>query len=505
MKNIIIVLFLLPISIFAQIDLTQMDDYLSDSRVDWEIPGMAIAIVKDGKVLLSKGYGVKEAGKDDLVDEHTLFAIASNTKAFVSAAISVLVAEGQLSWDDRVKEIIPDFELYDAYVSDQTTIRDLLCHRVGLGTFSGDMMWYKSNLNVNQLIASLKHVPPAYSFRSGYGYSNLMFITAGEVIKRVSGLEWQEFVANEFFSPLDMKRTITSTNQLSGKGNFATPHKPFEAGNQPIDWVNWDNMGAAGGIISSANDMSKWMIMQLNKGIWDNDTILDRKQQVQMWTPHNNHTVSDQSIERIPGRHFDAYGLGWSLGDYYGNMTVSHSGGYDGMYSKVFLVPDQNLGIAILTNSMKGNTTPLCYYIVNQFIEKDHRDWSKEWLERSRKGSSMPGKVARIKEARIKKSKPTLSIDSYKGIYWSGMHGNVTIIQEDNTLKLSFENAPALSATLRHWHYDTWEILWDESHAWFDFGTVQFVLDNQLEIAEMRIDVPNYDIFFDEVNLKKIK
>lgn len=505
MNKLLFALLLIPLISFSQVETNKISQYLSDARIDWEIPGMSVAIVKDGEIVFCKGFGIKEAGKVEKVDGKTLFAIASNTKAFVSSALSILVSKDKISWDDKVKKYIPEFELYDHYVSQETTIRDLLCHRGGLGTFSGDYMWYKSGLTVDQLIANLKYVPKAYSFRSGYGYSNLMFITAGEVIKRVSGVEWNEFVTNELLNPLEMSRTITSTDKINKSNNYATPHKPFEAGNEPIPWVNWDNMGAAGGIISSAEDMSKWLIMQLNDGIWKDDTLITRKEQVNMWTPHNNFTVSDRSVERIPGRHFSGYGLGWSLGDYYGNMIVSHGGGYDGMYSKVFMVPDHNLGIVVLTNSMKGITTPLCYYIVNQYIKKDMRDWSIEALKRSQLSNSEPSKIEKIKSAKVKRTNPSITLDKYEGTYWSGLHGEVSITKNEDNFRMLFANSHALSASLKHWHYDTWEIIWDEKHAWFDFGIVQFKIDSKLEVEGLRIDVPNYDIFFDEIDLIKIK
>jgi CubicO group peptidase (beta-lactamase class C family) len=503
MKKISLLLLILPQILSAQADLEKIDQYLSKARADWDIPGISVAIVKDGKTVLSKGYGIKESGHQNLVDENTLFAIASNTKAFLSAALSILVDEGEISWDDKVRKYIPEFTLYDSYVSNEATIRDLLSHRVGLGTFSGDYIWYKSNLEVNDLILKLKYLPQDYPFRSGYGYSNLMYITAGEIINRVTGKNWDEFVNEAIFQPLDMKNTVTSTDELSKSDNVASPHKPFENGNQVLPWVNWNNMGAAGGIISNASDMSKWMIIQLNNGIWNFDTIISPKQQNIMWTPHNNFTLSEKSKESIPGRHFAGYGLGWSVGDYHGNMIVSHTGGYDGMYSHVLLVPDLNLGITILTNSMKSISTPLCYYIINEYINKDNRDWSKEWLERNQAADSEPGKIEQIKTTQVKKTKPTLALEKFEGTYSSGFHGEVIIKKIDKTFRLEFKNAPALSATLQHWHYDTWQIIWDETHAWFDFGTVQFQLDNKLDVVGLKFDVPNYDIFFDEMDLKK--
>jgi CubicO group peptidase (beta-lactamase class C family) len=507
MKKEIIILLLFAIAFSVQSQgLEKIDTYLSESLADWGIPGMSVAIVKDGKVVLAKGYGLKDINGSAKVDDNTLFAIASNTKAFISSSLAILVAEGKCDWNDPVKKYIPDFEMYNDYVTNNTTIADLLSHRAGLGTFSGDMMWYKSDLGVDELIKKIKYLEPAYPFRSGYGYSNLMFITAGEVIKRITNQEWDEFVKDQFFDPLKMDRTIASTNDLKAKSNYAMPHKPFEGETKTIPWVNWDNMGAAGGIISSAKDMAQWMIMHLQNGVFNGDTILQPKLQNVTWTAHNTHVLSQKAKKTVPGRHFNGYGLGWSLNDYYGNLMVGHSGGYDGMYSRVMMLPDENLGIVILTNSMKGNTFPLSLYIVNQFIEEDMRDWSETFLNRkSGAQDQVQARIDALKKARVKKSKPTLALEKYTGNYQSEMHGNVTVKVSENNLLLTFDDAPALSATLTHWHNDTWQVNWNETHAWFDFGLVTFKIDNTLKVLSMNIEVPNYDIFFDEVDLLKVE
>ncbi|MDW3193981.1 MAG: serine hydrolase [Cytophagales bacterium] len=474
--------------------------YLEQARTDWGVPGMAVAIVKDGNVVFSEGFGqLKNGGKQD-VDRDTQFAIASNTKAFVASALATLVAEGKISWDDKVTQYLPYFRLYDAYASAETTVRDLLCHRVGLGTFSGDVIWYKSDFTAEEVIKRIQYIPQAYSFRAGYGYSNLMFITAGEVIKAVTGKSWADYVASTFLQPLQMNRTITSVNQIKNNDNVATPHKPVDDKNQPIAWVDWDNMGAAGGIISSVNDMANWMRMNLNNGIWQGDTILSREQQNVLWTPHNNFVLTDLSRTQIPGRHFNGYGLGWGLYDYHGRMVVTHSGGYDGMYSRVAMMPDENLGIVILTNSMSGITFPLTMKLINDFIKEDQRDWSQEFLNRPSEGTDP---IKERKAAKISNTKPSLPISAYTGVYDAPMHGDITIKEEDGELRLHFDRAALLSATLKHWHNDTWEILWDETHAWFDFGTVQFELDHNAKVTGMEIDVPNYDIFFHEIETKK--
>lgn len=489
----------------SQPGVEEIEEYIEKARLDWNVPGMSVAIVKDGKVFSSRGYGYLKEGENTKVDENSLFAIASNTKAFVSSAIGVLHQEEKLQLDDKVQKYIPEFKLYDAYASSEATVRDLLCHRLGLGTFSGDVIWYKSDFSAREVIGKIQYVEQAYSFRGGYGYSNLMFITAGEVIDKVTGMSWDNFVKIRFFSPLGMRRTITSISDLGRQGNYAIPHKPVNDKNIPIEWINWDNMGAAGGIISSSNDMANWLLFQLNNGVWKKDTILDPTIQNVLWSIHNNYIVSLDARERNPGTNFSGYGLGWGVSDYYGNKVITHGGGYDGMYSQVAMVPELDLGIVILTNTMKSIATPLRYYIINSFIEKERKDWSAEALERSKqKGWAERTKEAQ-REAHVENTKPTVQIDEYAGTYHTDMVGPIHIVYDGNDLFLNFEKAPLLTARLEHWHYDTWEINWDYEHAWFDFGTVQFKLDSELNVTGFEFDVPNNDIFFHELKVTKIK
>ncbi len=488
---------------FSQPEIREIENYIAQARGDWNVPGMSVAVVRDGEILTNRGYGVLMEGETGSVNEHSLFAIASNTKAFVSSAIGVLYQEGKLDLDHNVQMYIPGFKLYDAYASSEATVRDLLCHRLGLGTYSGDVIWYKTDFSASEVIDKIKFVPKEYSFRGGYGYSNLMFITAGEVIHEVSGKSWDQFVKERFFGPLDMDRTITSTNELSSKGNFAIPHKPMGNTNQPIEWVNWDNMGAAGGIISSSSDMAKWLIFQLNNGILDSDTLLHPDVQNLLWTPHNNYTISTKSRKDNPGTNFAGYGLGWGVRDYFGYRLITHGGGYDGMYSQVAMIPELKLGIVILTNSMKGIATPLTYYVINEFIQKEIRDWSAEALENSQVNSRMDKRISEIREARIHESKPSLDLVDYAGTYQTDMLGAITISEANGKLQLDFEHAPDLSADLDHWHYDTFEIKWHNTHAWFDFGTIQFHFNNEREIVGFEFDVPNNDIFFHELKVRK--
>jgi len=502
-KLFFLAVFLVTLSTYSQVDIQLVDRYLEKARKDWNVPGMAVAIVKNGKVVHNKGYGVKELGKKNKVDENTQFAIASNSKAFVASCIAKLVEEGKLSWKDKVRTYLPYFSLYgDESVSSMVTIEDLLCHRVGLGTFSGDVIWYKSEKTPEEIIKQAAYVPKAFEFRDGWGYSNLMFITAGEVIKRVTGSPWEDYVKMHFIQPLGMKNTVISVSDLND--NIATPHKPtIDRGTIVSNWANWDAPSAAGGIISTVNDLSKWMMMNLNRGTWEGKQYIDKEQQNLLWTPHNSFKLSEEAKESLPGRHFSGYGLGWSLMDYHGTMIVSHGGGYDGMYSRVMMIPDLKLGIVVLTNSMEGISTPLAYYIANQYLQKDMRDWSAEYLERARSNNGHQQEVeARISSRKIG-TQPLVDVSNKVGTYFDPMYGDIDISEIGGELRLSFQDAPKLSATLAHWHYDTYEIKWDEEHAWFDFGTVSFKLDNNLKVLGLEFDVPNGDIFFDELHPMK--
>ncbi len=503
-KHFLVLLsWLIVFTSFSQVDVKAIDQYIEKSRKDWNVPGMAVAIVKDGEVVLSKGYGVKEIGEKDKVDDNTQFAIASNSKAFVASVIGRLVDEGKLSWKDKVKDYLPYFSLYgNEYVSAEVTVEDLLCHRVGLGTFSGDVIWYKSEKTPEEIIKRAAYVPENYRYRDGYGYTNLMFITAGEVIRKVTGKGWEEYAKENFLGPLGMTNTVISIKDLND--NAATPHKPtLENGTVPGVWANWDNSSAAGGIISSSSDMAKWMMMNLNGGEWGGKQYIQKEQQNLLWTPHNNFKLSEGAKEFIPGRHFAGYGLGWGLMDYFGNLAVSHGGGYDGMYSRVMLVPDLKLGVVVLTNSMEGISTPLAYYIVNQYIKKDIRDWSAEFLERSRSNNGHQEDVEERRSKRVSGTKPSIDPSLFVGTYYDPMYGDITVSNEGDQYRIAFADAPDLGASLEHWHYNTYEIKWDEDHAWFDFGTVSFELDNNLEVEGIEFDVPNGDIFFHELHPKR--
>ncbi len=504
MKRLLsLIWMLLPLLVSAQkIDYKKLDTYFEQARRDWNTPGMAIGIVKDGRLVFAKGYGEKELGKGAKPDENTLFAIASNSKAFTSAAIALLVQEGKLGWNDKVKDHLTYFELYDPIVTHMTTIRDILSHRVGLGTFSGDVMWYLSELSAEEMIKRAKHIEKAFEFRAGYGYSNVMYITAGEIITKVTGKSWGEFINERFLQPLGMNRSIYLLADLENKGNYATPHGLQAGVNSPIPWANWERVAATGGLISSVNDLSKWLIFNMNNGIWGTDTILSKSSRNLMWTPHNNFAIDHTNPAKTSD--FSGYGLGWQLSDYKGHFKVSHTGGYDGMISAIQLFPNEKLGIIVLTNGLRAPIGALPNYIADAFLTgKNSKNWSKDMLASRERWEKADTRIADRKAARVLNTQPTLSKDQMVGTYISPLYGKIEVKQEGELLKVIYEHTPSYNCSLRHWHYDTWEIVWDVPQAWFEHGTIKFNYDNNMKVLGLEYDVPNDDIFFEEIKAVK--
>jgi CubicO group peptidase (beta-lactamase class C family) len=491
-------------SVAAQ-DLEQLDRYIAEAQQTWPVPGMAVAIVKDGEVVLAKGYGVLSLDDATSVDEHTLFAIASNSKAFTSAALAILVDEGKLAWDDRVVDYLPYLQLYDEYVTADIRIHDLLSHRSGYGTYSGDLLWYLTDYSAEEVLRRIRYLPPTGDFRASYRYSNLMFIAAGEVIEAVSGYSWGEFVQQRILDPLAMSRTLTSASQLARTTNVAQPHGLVNGKTEQFKWRSWDAAAAAAGIVSSIQDMTAWLQLQLDRGVVENDTIFSPERSREMWTPYNSFRVSSGSEARWPSVHFRGYGLGWSLMDYRGRKVASHGGAFDGMYSRVALVPEEDLGVVILTNSMTWISTALTYQILDAYLEGDGFDWSADYLPRFQADrAEFDARKAEAELNRVVGTSPSVLLEAYAGTYGGDLYGNATVAVEDGHLVVRLLPAAELVGDLRHLHYDTFVVEWRNRFPWFGRGTVQFILDRSGTPGEMKIDVPNGDFWFTELEFLRL-
>ncbi len=485
-------------------DLDRLDAFMARAQEDWPVPGFAVAIVKDGETVLAKGYGVRRSDAPEPVDEHTLFAIASNTKAFTAAALAMLAEEGRLGWDDRVQEHLPWFQLYDSYVSHEMRIRDLLSHRSGLGTFSGDLLWYGTDYSAGEVVRRARYVPQAGPFRASYGYSNLMFITAGEVVSAVSGMSWQAFVQERILNPLGMNRTATSVAELRNRENVATPHKNRIDEIIPLEWYNWDAMAAAGGIISSVSDMARWLELCLSHGTLDDLELFSEGSSWEMWTIHNPFSISPQARRSQPTTHFRGYGLGWSLNDYQGRLVASHGGGYDGMFSRVVLVPEEGLGIVVLTNSMTSVSTAVANTVLDAYLGAPDRNWSKTMLDSWKSSRErFEARQTRFLEEQVQGTLPSLPLEGYAGTYGGEMYGDATVSLEDGGLVLRLLPNPDLMADLTHLHHDTFLLEWRKTFAWFGTGAATFRLDPFGNVTEIDLNVPNDDLWFYELELKR--
>jgi CubicO group peptidase (beta-lactamase class C family) len=507
--SLLLILFFY-LSMFGQKDmdrkLKDLDAYYEQALDDWNVPGMAVAIVKDGEIIFSKGYGTLNVNTGEKVDGNSLFAIASNTKAFTATALAILVDEGKINWTDRVRDYLPWFELYDPYVSDNFTIRDLLTHRSGLKTFSGDLIWYGTKLSREEVVRNAKYLEPTFGFRGGWGYSNIMYIAAGLIIEEVTGQSWDEFIKDRILDPLHMDRTISSTKLLPGVENVSSPHNDFEDGLITIEWLNWDNVAPAGSIISSANDVSKWLIFNMNKGVTpEGDTLVSAWRFEEMWTAVNPQSISTWSKRNWPSTHFKAYGLGWAMFDYHGRKILGHGGGYDGFISNTTFVPEEGLGMVFLTNKNTSLYYPLKFKTLDVMLDaEEETDWSADFLAMIEQRKEMVEfEKEEAEAARAMDTKPTLPLQDYLGTYHCEMYGDAEVYFEGTQLMVHLLPTEIFVGTLSHWQYNSWKIEMKGVPA-LPSGLVNFIIDKEGKVAEMKIDIPNPDFYFDELEFLKV-
>jgi CubicO group peptidase (beta-lactamase class C family) len=437
---------------------TSIDSYISDMMKRWEIPGMSVAIVKGNDVIFAKGYGVRELGKSAPVNENTLFAIASNSKAFTGTAIALLDYEKKLSLDDKIIKYFPDFKLYDDKWSQEATIKDVLTHRIGLGTFEGDFVTWGTTFSRTELISKIRFVKPEYNFRDGYGYCNTGYLIGGEIVRIVSGESYDDFIKDKFFKPLEMTRTISSVSDLKNFDNVAAPHTyNYDNKMVPISWRNVDNLAPAGGIISSASDMAKWVILQLNEGKYKGEQIVPKAALLETQTPYNALQIPTRGIPSQTKRHFLTYGFGWFMGDYKGKLYLEHSGGYDGMVSRVAFMPDENFGLVILTNNDQNNAiTTLMYQIFDEMTHSETINWDSTNFARSL--PSIEQNKSAWNEIMLRKNTsiaPSFAMSNLTGTYSSEQAGKLFISEKNGKYILTLECRPDMEITLDNFCGDT--------------------------------------------------
>ncbi len=443
---------------------SDLDSFVAKALKTFQVPGLSVAIVKDGKTVLAKGYGVRKMGNPTSVDEYTLFGIGSNTKAFTSAALATLVDEGKLSWDDRVYERLPGFQMYDPYVSHEMTIRDLLTHRSGMGLGEGDLLfWPHSTFTREDIIYRLRFMKPASSFRSRFAYDNLLYIAAGQIIPAVTGKSWEDYIRGRILLPLGMATTNLSNAAFKPGDNYAWPHSKLDGKLQVIDFINLDNAGPAGSINSSAAEMAKWVTLQLNRGKFpDGDArarLFSERQSREMWSAQTILPV-DEGSGPLAGLNtkFADYGLGWGLRDYHGRKLVGHTGGVSGFVSRVMLVPEENLGVVILTNAEEeGAFDSILFHLLDSYFAVSSTDWIAAFKAAKDEREKAAAQVMIDFDKRPDVAKPSLPLNEYAGVYKDAWYGPASIRLENAGLVFTLDHTPKAVADLQIWQYDTFK------------------------------------------------
>ncbi|HZS08205.1 MAG TPA: serine hydrolase [Blastocatellia bacterium] len=471
------------ISAAQEAPLQGFDDYVNKARAEWAVPGLAVAVVKDDKVVFARGYGVRKLGDPAPVNERTIFAIGSATKAFTAAALAMLVDEGKIRWDDPVTKHLKGFQLYDAYVTREITVRDLLCHRSGLDR--GEALWYGSNLDANEILRRIRYQKPAWSFRSHFGYNNIMFLAAGRIIPAVTGRSWEDFVRDRILAPLGMTSTSTSVAALKNFDNVATPHTRTAGEVKPIAWRANDNVAPAGSICSSVSDMARWLRLQLAQGSYEDKKLLslgavEEMQKPQMIVPYDAGTALG-----APDARFMNYGFGWFLHDYHGRKVVRHGGNIDGMVAMVGMIPEEKLGVVILSNLDPGDLpSALMYRAFDAYLGLPAQDWSARMLKVMRIAEARrKAEAKRDEELRVRNTRPSLSPGAYAGTYRNDFYGEVKVTEQQG--RLLFYYNEVYSGELEHWHYDTFRITWGGAGTGDAFVT--FTLSAQGRADEMKV------------------
>lgn len=469
--------------------LAGLDAYIESAMREWRTPGMAIAIVKDDAIVYAKGFGVREIGKPEPVTPETRFAMASNSKAFTATALGLLVDERLLGWDDAVCEKLPAFQLHDPTATRSLTIRDLLCHRVGLGTWQGDLIWYGSDRSTREVLERVRELPPYFGFRDRYAYCNLAYLAAGEVVATISGEPWAAFVERRLFQPLAMTRSSTSIRSLEGVEDVARPHTLIGSEVAAIPYRNLDNCGPAGGINSCVLDWSQWMRVQLNDGQLGDVRVVPSAVIRETQAPQNLvRPTSDRQKSLYPSSHFFAYGLGWFMQDYHGRMVLSHGGGMDGMLSLTVLIPEEKLGVVVLTNFDEQELyRAIPFRVVDAFLKAEPRDWSGELLNLRRESEARPKDHADEAPEGASVPRPMLDPSRYAGVYRNAALGEARIEWKDGMLVLSVERNVGLRAVLTPRDGDLFEAAWADP--FFRTSPVPFRVDGAGRPAEFRFSV----------------
>ncbi|MCY3611770.1 MAG: serine hydrolase [Gemmatimonadetes bacterium] len=475
-------------SAWGQDPLAGLDETIQEMMQDWSVPGVGIAIVQGDDVTYARGFGVKRIGGSDPVDENTIFAIGSSSKAFTAAAIAMLVDEEKLSWDDRVVDRLPTFQLSDPYITRNIRIRDLMSHNTGL--LRGDRIWYASGLTRAAILDRVRHQPVTFPLRSTFQYNNTTWIAAGEVIKAVSGMTWDDFVAARIFRPLGMARSTTLIGPLARLDNVAEPHIETPDGElTAVPYRDIDNAGPAGSINSSVMQVAQWVRMQLAGGEYEGERLISEAAVAEMHTAQMFLRAEGLWSAVFPESDFLLYGLGWFLTDYRDIKMVSHGGNIDGMTALVVMVPERDYGWVILTNlnGANGFTSALAHHLVDRLEGGEQLPWNEMMKETFAELEEQARAQARqVEESRLEGTSPTLPLAEYVGTYESDMYGEFVVTEERGVLRATF--GAGFEGTLEHWHYDTFRSTWTDPVNQHEFLRFEIGTDGKVAVLHAEIE-----------------
>jgi len=489
-----------------------LDQYVDSVMKAFGVPGISLTIVKDGKVVVAKGYGVRRLGDPTPVDAGTLFGIASNTKVFTAVALGLLVEQGKIDWDEPVVTYLPWFQMYDSWVTREITVRDLLVHRSGLGLGAGDLLWWpESDYTRRQIVERLKFIKPATSFRYAYAYDNVLYVVASELIEAISGQSWEDFVTSRILMPAGMTTSLPAYPSPSQRGNLASTHAPVEGTLRTIPPDTSVAKNPAGGIMTNAQDAAKWLMIMADSGhMSDGKALYSTRTAQALWTPVTILPNNPPPPGLAPLRsNFRGYALGLGMSDFRGYKIAQHTGGLPGFVSEVTTVPDLRLGVAVFTNAESGaafraiTLRVLDYYMGAKF------DWLAAIKARVARGDSVnAAEMSASATARNAQSSPSLPLAKYAGTYRDAWYGDVAIADEQGRLMIRFTHSPVLTGTLEHWQYDTFIARWSDRSVRAD-AYVTFTLDPDGNIASVKMlpASPDVDFSFDfqDLDLRPVK
>jgi CubicO group peptidase (beta-lactamase class C family) len=493
----------------ASMPASAVDETARRAMKAFDVPGMAIGIVKDGHLVYSKGFGTRELGKNSPVTPDTLFQIGSNTKAFTAAALAILVDEGRIHWDDKVIDYLPQFRMFDPYVTREFTIRDLLSHRSGLGLGAGDLMFYpETDFTRADIIHGLRYLKPASSFRSHYDYDNSLYMVAGEIIPAVTGKSWEDFVEQRILQPLQMSSCVATFDRIKDRTRFAEPHDEIDGKLRRIPVERIPVIGAAGTINCNVNGLAKWLETQLGAGqAPGGPRLFSKERSDEMWSISTVEPLSPE-LNALLNTHFQGYGLGWELLDEFGYRRVSHTGSVPGTATWIAMIPELQLGVIVLTNLNDYSAIEsVGNQILDAYVGAPKRDMIAILSARhdSHAGAADEAEAAVAKSVAVAKA-PSLPIDAYVGRYTDAWRGDASVRKEGDRLILKFSRTDKLEGVLEPYLGNMFVVRWNDRSLHADaFVRFSQSFDGGIEGITMRAISPATDSSFDFQDLDFIR